>query len=360
MSGTFTSRVNRYWDKSQSNFSAAAFFWEWLSFINSLPNVTWKGYGTGKSQTGVTPPSAWLNWDPTSDPIPWSDNSWFVFEQTLASRFLDEGGFDPWQAKLQVCMSAGFDDCNVADTDYDYEGQTYSVFLRTCPTGGWDSTALDFTPGTSEVPSNNFSIFRATNDFYYLDLVGDNDSIFWKGSAFSLLANAKSYARGGYLGIINPRSGSISYPFFLSAGEMRDIPISTGTAAVNTKNTGVSGSQWSSTGSVMQWPSYSLWKDKTKVSTHIHDPWDSNTIGLMTPHPANAEDIVFRIQIAQAEADLKYSIIGEYRLIASTGYDFAHHETFPAGTDDWIEICASSATYGGIAMEWPAGTSPDW
>lgn len=359
MSGLFTHRVNRYWDKSQANISAAVFFWEWLNYIDDHVGMTWIAYGTGKTQTGTTPPAGWISWDPTVDAVPWGDNSWVVFEATNADPQLDGGGGMPWQMKLQVTHATGFDDCNVADTDYGLEAKTYIVGGRVCPVGGWDSTPLDFNPAGGEEASDNFYIYGYTsggygqNEYFNLEIVGDDDTIFWIGSAHDGSTDQRTQSRGGYVGMIQRRSSSITYPFYYTAGHIADYA----SGSINRK-TSVTNANWLY-GDDYHWPNYSLWKDKTKVSNHSYDTWENSNFNKIQTHVESGNSVILSCGLAQWEAPQKYAIIGEFRLIGACGTDWGEHEV--RGTDpQYMSFCYMPSPDVGMAMRWPVGEVPIW
>lgn len=356
MSGTLQSRVNRYWDRSiQANFTAAIFFWEWLNFLNDHPNITWIGYGTGKSQTGVTPPDAWILWDTVNDAVPFSDNSWVVFEMTDASELLNGSGSFPWQAKIQVSLATAFDDCNVADIDYDYEAQTYIVAMRTSAMGGWvGASTCDFVPSGGEDISNNLTIYQGQDLDLHLDIIGDDDVIFWKGSAENLSPiDLLDQSRSGYLGMIQRRNSDITYPFLFMAGKIFDGSGSTGNAAINYKYTN---GGWYG----VYWPSYTLWLDGTQVNSLYMDTVNSYTLLLITPDPVTGEDVLPYIMMAQWESPNRYAIIGELLMVVSTNTERAQHTVFGSSTVKWIEICYDTELRAGVAMRWPLATTPIW
>lgn len=363
MSGIFTHRVNRTWDRSQTNITAAVFFWDWINYIDDHAGMTWIAYGTGKTQTGTTPPSSWLNWDTVNDPVPWGDNSWVVFEASNADPLLDGGGGMPWQMKLQVTLATAFDDCNVADTDYDFEGRAHSVAGRVCPVGGWDSTPLDFNPVSGEEISTNFlmygyppstSTFYTSNENYYLDIIGDDDTIFWTGAAFETPANSADRSRGGYVGMIQRRSSAVTYPFYFTTGALFDINAGQNT---NIKSTSTL-SQWEHGPNGADWPDYSLWLDKTKVSEHAYDTWERSLHAKLQTHVESGDSILYSILLCQWENPLKYAILGDLRLIHSCGNDWAWHEI--RGTDPQYRNFIYGNTAGGIAERWPVGVAPIW
>lgn len=370
MSGTFTHRVNRSWDMSQPNISAGVFFWEWLHYINDHAGMSFIGYGTGKTQSGTTPPASWLDWNPTTTPTPpFSDNSWFVFNADNADPLLDGGGSKQWQAKIQMTLATAFDDCNVADTDYDWEATTYSVVMRASATGGWDSTPLDFAPGGGEEASLNFSLFNGLNKMFVLDIIGDDDTLFWRGSAFiTTVSNAPARSRGGYLGMLQRRAGFISNPFFFTAGRLEDIASGTKYRALNWCYTNNNYQyQWQLGGAEFgdengndgKWPSYSLWHDGTAVTNHKHDTWDANNLPRLTPDNVTGEDVVLGIKVAQWKPPVKYTVLGEFRLIAKTAYQFGHSQLFGSNSE-WLQFCYEGDANSGIGMMWPQGETPIW
>lgn len=369
MSGTFQSRVNRYWDASTLAIAPAVFFWEWLSFVNDHPGMSFVGYGTGKTPSGTTPPAEWFNWDPETTPSPpMGSNSWFVFQADNADALLDGGGSNPWQVKIQMTLSSGFDDCNVADTSYGEEGQTYVVCIRVSPGAGWDNvTALDFSPVGGEAVSDNFNIFQESSDGkFVIDFVGDDDTLLWKGACFdgTMAAEAKMRSRGGYLGMLQRRSSAIVNPFLLTAGRIYDTTAMSGRDAIISCNT-TSSYQFSPTSSLFgngtRWPSFSLWDDSSiAVEIHQHDLWDNETKNRVAIDRSTGETVVLGILVGQfEEANNRMAIIGEYRYLGATAYDYAQHAV--VGDDEnWIQIAYDVPTYPGVLMRWPAGTVPIW
>jgi len=343
-----------------ANRSAAAFFWNWLKYIDSHSGLVWKGYGTGKSQSGVTPPAGWLSWNPASvDPVPWGDNSWVVFEAENADPLLNGGGGMPWQCKLQTTLATAFDDCNAADIDYGKEGSTYAVCGRVCATGGWNETTLDFTPIGGEEGSDNHLWWggdssSGLNEYFNLEIVGDDDTIVWNGAGYDTPGYPEQTAwqnRNGYLGMIQRRSSVITYPFYYQCGRLGDISYGAGEREWNRKNEAW---YWDA-----PWPSYSLWKDGTKVTTHWQDTWDGTTLTHISRHVESGEDVILSCLLAQWQAPSKFAIIGEYRLLGAVGFDWGYHEV--RGTDpQWFQFCYDPAAEGGMAMRWPVGEIPIW
>ncbi len=361
MSGVLRSRVNRYWNRSiQTDFTTAIFFWEWINFLYDHTTVTWIGYGTGKSQTGVTPPDSWRLWDTENDAVPFNDNSWIVFEMTNASELLDGSSSFPWQAKIQFTSSTGFDDCNVADTDYDYETETYMVAMRASAMGGWvGASTCDFIPSGGEDASNNLNIYQGQELDLHLDIIGDDDVIFWKGSAENNVGDLLDQSRGGYLGMIQRRNSDITYPFIFMAGRISDYAPSI-TIGYNATNRKYTSGNWYNDYATLAWPNYSLWHDGTQVNTLRADTLSSYTLMLITPDPVTGEDILPYIMVAQWESPNKYAIIGEFLMIVSTNAEREQHVVLGSNTMKWIEICYDTTMRGGVAMRWPLATTPIW
>lgn len=357
MSGTFQSRVNRLWAKDQPNISAAVFFWEHLKFIDAHAGMSFVGYGTGKVQTGTTPPAAWLNWNPLVDAVPWSDNSWFVYNADNADALLNGGGLNQWQVKVQVTLATGFDDCNVADVDYGQETQTYVCCLRCSINAGWNGTSLDF-PADADL---NRAAYQGQDELFNVDYCGDDDTIYWRGSAFDVGDNKYNQSRGGYIGMLQRRSAVIDEPFFSMIGKMSDLGANVGVSQILGKVTGNSYYVFGY-GYSVGWPSYSLWHDGTRIQgidVHRLDPWTLVSLNNLRHWRPTGEDIFPAMLVAQWTTPEKYAIIGELRFMYACGSDKGEGQII--GSDpQWIQICAQCTTYGGVVMRWPAGVVPVW
>lgn len=368
MSGLFTHRVNRSWSKATANISAAVFFWEWLKYFESHLGFDFVGYGVGKTQSGTEPPAAWKDWlphEPDLEAVPGSmgDNSWFVVEAKNADAQLDGGGSHPWQVKFQYTHATGFDDCNVADNDYGVETETYRVAVRFNAMGGWNGTTLDFAPVGGEESSDNMRIWEGQSEMFWLDIIGDDDSIYYKGAGGTSAADAKGKTRGGYMGMLQRRSSAIVVPFFCKIGSVHNGGnTSTGYRAIQNRATGsIYAFEWQSDGywnKGIYWPSYSLWKDGTRVTNHHADNWDYDSLADVCIHPYTSEDVVPAILVAQKEDPKKHGIIGEYRLLGAAWNKYAQHVTF-GENQEWIQVCANPGA-GGIAVRWPEGVVPIW
>lgn len=373
MSGTFTHRVNRLWDVlHQTDMSVPAFFWEWLKYVQDHAGLSFVNYGTGKVISGsTTPPAAWIDdFDPETDPNPYGDNSWFVFQADNADPLLDGGGGMPWQAKIQMTTTTGFDDCNVADVDHGEEGTTWCVCIRCSVGGGWDAvTDLEFEPVGGEDISQNHVMMTGQNVNYILDIIGDDDTIFWDGACFSgALSNADSRSRGGYLGMLIRRSDVITYPFLMTIGRMYDGGPNTERNAIN-RCSQDDDSQWervagttSLSPGFFRWPTYTLWKDKTKIegaNIHAHDCWHPDDLWRMTPDPATGDMVIPACLAAQYQNPNKYAILGELRLIGATAFEFDHGVV--VGTDsNWRQFCYNATVDSGMLMQWPQGVTAIW
>lgn len=364
MSGAFTDRTGIAWTKAQPNISTSVFFWNWIHYVNDHAGLVWIAYGTDKSQTGTTPPSLWFDWNPLTQPTPpWSDNSWVVFEAENADPLLNNGGTMPWQCKLQITEATGFDDCNVADINYTYEGSTYMVAGRWSAMGGWNATTLDFSPASGEEASYNIRLWggdtNGRDENFYLEIVGDDDSIFWLGNAYDAVGYP-DYAwqsRGGYMGMVQRRSSAITYPFFATAGILGDYGYGAGDTAYNSRNAGNVYYVWRPGGD-WSWSSYSVWKDKTRITSHRLDTWDGWELAEVQTFTPSGESAILEILLAQWQAP-KYAIIGELRFVGTCGYDWGFHEV--RGTDpQYMQFCWDVASFGGIVMRWPVGIVPGW
>lgn len=357
MSGTFQYRVNRVWPKSQANISAAVFFWELLKFVEAHSGLDFVAYGTGKVQTGTTPPVGWTGWDPAVGAVPWGDNSWFVFQATNADALLNGGGLNPWQCKAQVTLATGFDDCNVANTAYGQEGQTYICCLRSSALAGWNGTTLDF-PATAD---ENRAAFQGQDENFNVDFVGDDDTILWRGCAYDIGDDKYVQSRMGYVGMLQRRGTTITQPFFSMIGRLFDGASTLENATVQRFTSTYTGFMVYNT--VLPYPCYSLWKDGTTrvqgTQTHKADPWHLNSLNKFRFWKPTTEDLFPQILLAQYSGALYYAILGEFRFLWSCGTDKG--EGLVIGTDpQYLQVCNDSTAQGGILMKWPAGVSPVW
>lgn len=364
MGGVFRHRVNRSWNKAFVNISAAVFFWEWLQFFNDHPSFSFIAYGTGKTQSGEVPPAAWLNWDPqTSGTIPWGDNSWFVVNADLSSGALDGSATQQWQAKFQVTSSSGFDDCNVADVDYDWEATTYCCCLRASAYGGWDETTLDFAPTGGQDASNNRNIIQDANNLFGLHIISDDDTIWWRGACVSssLPVEAVNRSRGGYLGMLNRKDESLENPFYFMAGRMYNETANAGYRAIircdlTTLSTSVFRRDYAQWGTSNSWPSYSL-RNGNKVDLHRGDTWDSTSLQFMPIDPLG-DAVNWAIKIAQWESP-HYDLLGELRMVAKTGFGYDFGVRY-GSNNEWLQMGFLGLTNSGIGMKWPEGIVNDW
>lgn len=368
MSGDFQSRVNSAWDNAtRANVAPCRWFWEWLHFINDHPGLTIIEVGNSGGSLGSTIPATWLAWDGTTDPLTLtpslSANSWIVFEATNADPLLNGGGTMKWQAKLQYTNATAYNDPSA--TNYGQDGNTNRVVMRTNVKGGWvGSPTFDFVPGTSEQNSQDVIVQDGANIDFYLDIVGDDDTIFWRTAGLTnmLSDNPYLYSRGGYIGMITQRSADISYPFLFMAGSCSSAVAASGAYAINDKLTTNTYYQWRHTvgGGVMQWPSYSVAKDKTRVIAHMMETYHTDAISKMQTFHYTGEIILPFIRVAQWAATKYFNIIGELRLLACAGQSIG--QGMLHGDDgEWLQFCRDPATHnGGISMNWPEGITPIW
>lgn len=370
MSGILQYRVNRGWDSTiQTNVTPARFFWDWLHFINDHSGYQIVEVGTGTTSHGVVAPAQWLAWDGTTDPTtltpPMTNNSWFVFRALYADALLNGGGTMQWEAKIQMTLGSAYAD--PSGTDYGFNGVTYHVILRTCPAAGWTGTPTwDFAPGGGQEASRDlrlmgYTISQANTD-YNLDIVGDDDTIWWRGVSGNYPVSNKSHAaRGGYLGMISRRNSDITWPFIALIG-----PVHSGTNGSSGGDMLLSRhSAFTDYGVFnykredLQWPSYSMGHDDTRVETHRADVWSLNAISYMNPFHYTGEGVYPRMTLMQFEQPDQYAIIGEFRGYVTTPTSIGFGVVFGANSD-LIQTGAYGDTYGGIAMPWPSGVAPIW
>jgi len=364
MSGTMQYRVNRVWDSTiQPNVSPARFLWEWLNFINDHPGLTVVECGTGTTSHGSSIPVEWLSWDGVADPstlspTPFLPNSWVVFRAVNADALLDGGGGMPWEAKVQGTWGGtNYDDPSV--TDYGQDGNADRVVLRSSPAGGWTGASVfDFSPNTGEAVSQDMAIYSGADKDFWLDLVGDDDTLFWKGAAGDWPTDdPKARSRGGYLGMFQRRSPAIKWPFWMTAGQILDATAG-GSYPVNSKRTTNGYYVWAPNYS-WNWPSFSLGRDDTAVQGHRCDTWSYVVINAMNPCIYTGEDVLPAILIRENATPDYYDVLGELRFLVTVKNAYGQN-TVLGSNGDLIQICVDHASYGGIAMPWPSGVIPSW
>jgi len=354
MSGDLQYRINRSWlDSTQTNVAHKHFFWDFLNFINDHTAMNIIAYGTAAVQQGSSAPTAWLTWD---DPPPMSDNAWFVFEANLASEYLNSSGTMKWQCKIQVADESSFDD--PSGNDYGKEGDANAIVCsRLSVDGGWSSGTLDFEPVSTAEASDNHSIFRTKSLDYYSHFIGDNDTLWWTGRPS---VGSFSQNRGGYLGMLNRRSVNILKPCISMVGTISgSAEGSYGEDSHICKDTSNS-HQFSYLTSNIQWPSYNLARDGITALDGTGklriEPWNVEVLQNMGTHKWANESYVLGMLVAEYVVPDNCNVLGELRLIGACS--IAHSEGTIFGTDsDYMQIAHSPGTYGGIAMQWPAGQS---
>jgi hypothetical protein len=371
MSGTLQDRVNRSWDSTtQVNRTAARFFWDWLHFINDHGNLAIIQVGTGTTSYGTSIPAAWLTWNGVVNPTglvpPLNPNSWIVFEAINADPLLSGLGRMAWQAKIQMTFN-GVAYSDISGTNYGKNAQTDIVVMRSCPDGGWTGTpTFDFVPTTVALPSQDQAIYQGQDYDYYLDIVGDDDTIVWRGSAGNFPADTPAnLSRGGYLGMTQRRNEDITWPFLMMTGKICGSALATGELAINRKDNTQVSSQWSSliTDTIFSshWPTYSVGRDGTRVTAHRIDTWNITFLDKMASYSFTVppDDVLPQMMYREHQSVDRYDILGELRMFVATNTLKGHSLVFGT-TNDWIQICSNTATLGGIAMPWPSGIVPIW
>lgn len=368
MSGVMNYRVNRVWDSTiQVNVSAARYFWEWLNFVNDHPGLTVVEVGTGTTSIGSTIPAEWLSWDGVTDPTTLSPNaldpnSWLVFAAVNADPALAGGGGMPWQAKVQVAFGGTVYD-DPSGTDYGHDGDTDVVVFRSSPAAGWTgSTTWNFVPGSGEETSPDMVAYEGQNKDFYLDLVGDDDTLFWKGATGDFPTDDPlTRSRSGYLGMINRRSASISWPFWMTMGKMYDATQGSGEGqATNSKRAATTArSVWAWDKDQWYWPSWSLGRDDTGVAIHRVDAWHQTLLSNLGPNMYTGDDVLPGLLLAELEPLDRYDILGELRFLVATDFSYGHHTVF-GDNADLIQFCEFATSYSGIAMPWEPSTVPIW
>jgi hypothetical protein len=361
MSGIFRSRINRIWRNSdQANIAPFRFFYELAKFVSDHTGMSWVGYGTAGVQSGTSVPSAWLDWDTVTDPSPYSDQAWFVFQADNASELLDGSGSYQWQCKVQVVNTSGV---NFVDPGAGggLVGEDQLVALRFSPKGGWSSGSLDFAPAGGEDVSDNYACFYEDGIDFSVHFFGDDDTILFAG-----MGHASGYwtMRSSYIGMIISRDPNIDDPCFFMVGRISDDSASTGRRAVLRKATTTSSQfYWQYTAATPSagWPAFSIARDGTSGLTDYKiNVWGrfwcvaAGTYEYSTP----AKDIVYSMMVAQWETPNHYSIIGELRYMYCCSS--AHSQGVLLGNNEYIQLSETtySTSYGGIAFKWPSNEVP--
>lgn len=372
MSGSIQYRVNRQWDSTINATAAAArFFWEWLHFVNDHTGLAIVEVGTGTTSHGAVIPLEWLAWNGSDDPttlapIALNSNSWIVFRAIYAEPLLNGGGTTPWEAKIQMTLGTAYAD--PSGTDYGLNGQTHQVILRASAAAGWTGNPTwDFVPGGGQEASEDIRIFGYTTSQagkdYNLDIVADDDTVWWRGAAGEWPGDTKEdRSRGGYLGMIARRNSDITWPFYAMANPLNDIANS---GSIDTREWGRH-SEFSDYGLFnykdenLNAYTYSVAYDNTRVTSHRADPWHLNAISYMNPYHYTPDNILPQMLLLQYDTGNGYfGIIGEMRGLVVTPPSIGFSVVFGAN-DDYIQSGARAASYGGIGMPWPTGISPIW
>lgn len=363
MSGNFLSSVNRKWNISVSNLTQAVMFHDWIVFLNILitsGNYSFIECGTGGTSHSTTAiPTAWLNWDRVVDPSTLSpsmgDNSWVVFEASNASKDLDGLGTEPWQCKVQYTRTTSYTD--PSGIDYGENASTQLTVVRVSANAGWvGNPTFDF-PVVAPAGSSDMVMSNEQNSYYWIDFVGDDDTILWRGTLDTGALPLYNRARGGYIGMLRRRSTNITLPFYATMG-MLDSTISSGRLAIISKQ---GSSNYHYGYKYYQWPSYSIGLSNVTITTHRHDTFHLDAINRFAQYPWSSSYIFPSMLVAQYQSPSDYNIIGEYRFLraAPTAIGEGIVVSGP-DTTERIQIADSSTTYGGILMRWPYGVSPIW
>jgi hypothetical protein len=364
MSGDYITKENIIWlNATQANVAPFRFFQKWVQYINSKPNFTVLGYGTGASQTGTTLPSSWLLWDGVTAP-PFSDQDWFVFRADKASTLLNGNGNYQWEAKIQVANTNGVALADCSGSPYGLtDDQT--VAIRCAPHGGWAGPGtLDFVPTDGSDISNNYAMYYEDGLDFYLHILGDDDTIRWAGIAGPL---DYDFERGGSIGMVNPRDSETGDPFVMIVGRVCVTAPSTGRLAKFAKGPSTSDhfyTQTSRSAPALGWPAFMLDKDGLTGKTaykicQLGDDWARNCgkYRYTTPN----KDLLWQMRIGIWEAPDSYQIVGGLRYISAINGSRAEGVVFGANADQ-IQLSNSTdaASHGGIAVKWPAGVAPAW
>ena len=373
MSGAFRYQVNHRWRSATlANVASARFLWEWLQFVNSHTGMSVIEVGTGTTSHGAAIPASWLSWDGTVDPTtltPSMDsNSWIVFEAINADPLLNGGGTTPWQAKIQMTLSAGYSD--PSGTDYGMNGVTGQCVLRASATGGWvGSPTWDFAPvygeGSDDIKLLGIGTTPYLNRDYFLDIVGDDDTIWWRGSIGDVSREPKSMSRGGYIGMIERYYSMIDYPFIAFANPLNDnsrgLNYDRGAFSRVFSVNYYAYSVFDSHNAGLNAYSYSLSYDGTKMTFHVADNWRDYMIRkIWKYHYSDGKLIMLPTLIRHYQAPDYYDIFGFLR-----GY---RHVPSLIGTStllgqnlEYIQICVQDdILYGGVVMPWEPGVVPIW
>jgi hypothetical protein len=290
-------------------------------------------------------------------------NSWVVFEATYAGVELIGAGDMQWQAKVQYADATVYADPSA--TNYGEDGSSNCVVMRASVMGGWvGSPTFDFQPTAGEAIGNDIRIMDGASTDFWFDIVGDNDTLFWRSACISALETSNPYAtsKGGYIGMINRRSADISYPFVFFAG-VASQTVGADRYALNSKydnNANYQWRHWGQSGARNRWPGYSVAKDKSLVEEHRIETYSLQAMEKMKTYHYTGEDILPFIRIAEWDAP-HFNIIGELRLLVVVSTDKG--EGAIHGDDsEWLQFCRDPSAYkGGVSMRWPpGGVTPAW
>jgi hypothetical protein len=368
MSGDLVYSVNNQYARYQGGgetIGVAIVFTEFLKYFNSHSNFDFAGYGTGSSQTGTTPPSSWRTWEYRSDSVPFGDNSWFVVNATSASKGMDGSGDYQWQAKFQVTQSSSFDDCS--GSDYGFEGDTYTLCCRSSADGGWNSGTCDFSPASGADASDNYRVCAGDTVDTIIDIVGDDDTVFWRTMVSEGAWSVNDYCKQGYLGIYRRRSSHITKPFFMMVGASYHGYAGEGTdGSRNAANESTTGYNWLPQ-KAFDWPTYSLASDgTTKITSHWKGFRYAWTYWRSTEYRYGDYKLFWRIPIREYESPNDYNYLGELSLLIQTDHTIGRSTVIDIDDSDisesgcYLQFCDSVGEWTGVAMKYPSGVNNLW
>jgi hypothetical protein len=279
---------------------------------------------------------------------------------------MDGSGDYQWQAKFQVTLSSAFDDCS--GSDYGFEGDTYTLCCRSSADGGWNSGTCDFSPSSGADASDNVRVYYGQDNDLLFDIVGDDDTLFWRGMATQDDWGTNDYCREGYLGIYRRRSSDIGKPFFMMIGAIAHASSSSDGSDIarNATNETTTGYNWRPE-RAFDWPSYSLGSDGlTKITDHWKASRYAWTYWRSTEYRYGDFKLFWRIPIREYVNPYDYNYLGELNLLVQTDQTIGKSVVVDIDDSDeeetgcYLQFCASVGPWAGMAMKYPANVNNIW